>query len=70
MWSLPALEELDVSGNKLDPLPDGMSLLKSLKKLHLMHCDLLALPEKCVFYPFLCHDDCSQSDERKLEGKP
>lgn len=46
--SLKVLEELDLSDNKFQTLPDNIGMMKSLKKLDLSSCDLSELPERCV----------------------
>ena len=49
--SLTALEELDVSENEnLHTLPDSIGMMRSLKSISLLGCDLSALPERLVIY--------------------
>ena len=51
--SLTCLEELDVSDNcSLSRLPDGIGVLKNLKRLHLGGCAFTALPDRYVVAPY------------------
>ena len=53
LWDLPALEKLDLGGNKLASLPAGVGRLSSLKELSLFDCDVTDLPASLGEIPSL-----------------
>ena len=53
LFTLSALEHLDVGGHKLEALPDQFSGLQSLRLLNCMDCGLKSLPESIGSLPSL-----------------